>query len=159
MRLACTGHRPQKCGGFNIPNPIYDYVTGKMRETIKKLDPDEAISGMALGSDQWFAQICVELKIPFTAAVPFAGQEMMWPRVSQNAYYTLLNQASKIETICEGKYAPYKMQIRNQWMVDRCDALLAVWDGSPDGGTANCVTYATKLGKTVYRIDPSAFTA
>lgn len=44
-------------------------------------------------------------------------------------------------------------QQRNQWMVDRADAVLAVWDGSP-GGTANCVNYARKVGKPITIIDP-----
>ena len=50
-------------------------------------------------------------------------------------------------------YAVWKMQKRNEWMVDNCDAVIAVWDGAP-GGTANTVDYARKLGKSVLVIDP-----
>jgi uncharacterized phage-like protein YoqJ len=53
--------------------------------------------------------------------------------------------------------APYRaelMQIRNEWMVDRCDLLIAVWNGTP-GGTANCVAYAKKEGCPIDYIDPS----
>jgi uncharacterized phage-like protein YoqJ len=45
------------------------------------------------------------------------------------------------------------MQDRNIWMVDHCDALIAVWDGT-SGGTANCVRYAQKVGKPIVFIDP-----
>jgi uncharacterized phage-like protein YoqJ len=44
------------------------------------------------------------------------------------------------------------MQIRNEWMVDRCDKLIAVWDGSK-GGTGNCVDYAKSVNKDIFRID------
>lgn len=52
--------------------------------------------------------------------------------------------------------APYTrtcMQMRNQWMVDHCDALVAIWDGS-SGGTENCVNYAKDQGVPMVRIDP-----
>jgi uncharacterized phage-like protein YoqJ len=45
------------------------------------------------------------------------------------------------------------MQIRNEWMVDRADQVIAIWDGT-SGGTANCVEYATKMNKPILRIDP-----
>jgi uncharacterized phage-like protein YoqJ len=38
------------------------------------------------------------------------------------------------------------MHARNAWMVDQCEALLAVWDGTP-GGTSGCVNYAKSTAK------------
>lgn len=46
------------------------------------------------------------------------------------------------------------MQIRNQWMVDRADQVIGIWDGT-SGGTANCLEYATSKNKPILRIDPS----
>lgn len=41
-------------------------------------------------------------------------------------------------------------------MVDRCDRLIAVWDGS-NGGTGNCVKYAKEVGKPIVVINPTEF--
>jgi hypothetical protein len=38
------------------------------------------------------------------------------------------------------------MQIRNEWMVDHCTHVAALWDGSP-GGTGNCIRYVRKIGR------------
>ncbi len=38
-------------------------------------------------------------------------------------------------------------------MVNNCDMLIAVWDGS-DGGTANCVKYAQSKGVDIRIINP-----
>ena len=38
-------------------------------------------------------------------------------------------------------YKPYLMQKRNQYMVDKANNLIAVWDGT-SGGTGNCIKYA-----------------
>ncbi len=46
------------------------------------------------------------------------------------------------------------MQKRNEWMVDNCDMLVAVWDGT-DGGTYNCIDYAKRMKKPRILIDPN----
>jgi uncharacterized phage-like protein YoqJ len=50
------------------------------------------------------------------------------------------------------------MQVRNEWMVDHCNDLLAVWDGS-DGGTGNCVRYAQRIlePSKLHRVNPNDF--
>jgi uncharacterized phage-like protein YoqJ len=45
------------------------------------------------------------------------------------------------------------MQDRNKWMVDHCDALVAIWNGT-SGGTANCVKYALSVNKPIVMINP-----
>lgn len=150
---AFTGHRPNKLGGYDEVNPTRDQIRKLIRELLIGLAVTQAISGMALGVDQWAAEECVELGIPFIAAVPFEGQEDRWPPWSRAKYSELLNQSKEIVKICEPGYSPAKMQTRNEWMVDHCDVLIAVWDGS-SGGTANCVRYAEQVGKEIKRISP-----
>lgn len=113
------------------------------------------LTGMALGVDQWVAEACVELGIPFTAAVPFHNQDDAWPREAQVHYRELLSRAAEVHVVCPGPYAAWKRHRRNEWMVDRCGLLVAVWDGST-GGTKNCVDYARRVGREVWRIDPRA---
>lgn len=153
MIVAFTGHRPDKLGGYNLPNPIYTHVCQQINKTLCQLMPQKVISGMALGVDQWAAHVAHRMKIPFIAAVPFEGQEKAWPKHSQLVYHKLLKLASEVEIVCPGGYASSKMQIRNQWMVDNCDTLIAIWDGT-SGGTANCINYAKSIGKQIVFIDP-----
>lgn len=147
--VAVTGHRPNKLGGYK-PNPVQDRVRASIRKCIlayKEAYPDLVmITGMALGVDQWVAEICIDLGVPFWAAIPFAGQELAWPKPSQDHYRKLLAKAAEVTVVCEGGYELYKMQVRNEWMVDRCRELMAVWDGT-QGGTGNCVNYAQKVQK------------
>jgi uncharacterized phage-like protein YoqJ len=151
--LAVTGHRPDKIGGYNPQSPLRVWVKEQLRVKLLELQPTNAISGMALGVDQDFAELCAELNIPFIAAIPFVGQDRVWPADSRIAYARLLTQATSQVVVSPGAYAPWKMQRRNEWMVDQCDCLLAVWDGS-NGGTANCVRYAEEIGRQLVRINP-----
>lgn len=108
---------------------------------------------MALGVDQWAAEYALGSSIPLLCYIPFEGQEMAWPEESRNHYYELLSRRRDKKIICEGGYAPWKMQKRNEAMVNDCDLLIAIWDGS-SGGTANCIKYAQSKKKTIIYINP-----
>jgi uncharacterized phage-like protein YoqJ len=153
MIVSFTGHRPDKLGGYSIPNPTYNHVRSELIRVLTDLKPSIAVSGMALGVDQWAAQVCLDMDVPLIAAVPFAGQQRNWPQTSQDAYKDLVGRALHVAIICGGGYSAWKMQRRNIWMVDNSDVVVAVFDGT-SGGTKNCVDYATSRGKKIVMINP-----
>ena len=155
MIVAFTGHRPDKLGGYNLPNPIYNKVCQRIEAHLIELKPEKIISGMALGVDQWAANLARKLGIPFIAAIPFENQECKWPIKSQQIYQKLRKLAAEEVIVCEGAYAAYKMQVRNEWMVNHCDTLIAVYNGDTSGGTFNCVNYAQSLKKDIIFINPN----
>jgi uncharacterized phage-like protein YoqJ len=158
MKVMVTGHRPEKIGGHDKDNFVRVALRAAMRERLLVHAPEVTITGMALGIDQDFAAVCLDLKIPFIAAVPFAGQESMWPRESQEWYRYLLTLAHEVVYVSEPGYARDKMFIRNEWMVDHVGpdgVVIAVWDGS-SGGTGSCVNYADRRKRKIDRIDPDA---
>lgn len=151
--VGITGHRPDKLGGWRWC-PTHAKVINDLRRAIIHLRPGYIITGMALGVDQWAAEIAIELGVPFIAAVPFDGQEGTWPPAAQNKYRQILSNAYRIYTVSPGPYEAWKMAERNKWVVANCHKLLAVWDGSRDGGTSHCVDYAERVGREIFRINP-----
>lgn len=151
--VAVTGHRPGKLGGYDEGNSIAKAVKQQLREELERIRPDSLISGMALGVDQWAVQIALDLAIPVIAAVPCDGQDAIWKPELRRRYAKLLARCTEVHVVCPGGYARWKMQTRNEWMVDHCQQVIAVWDGS-DGGTEKCVRYARKVGKPVVEINP-----
>ena len=95
------------------------------------------------------AQACVNMDVEWTAAIPFVGQASKWPASSQDAYWGLLEKASKIEAVCKPGYAAWKMHRRNEWMINHSDRVVALYNGDPLGGTAACLHYAESQDKTV----------
>lgn len=144
MILAGTGHRPDKLGGYEVEATmrVIDFATKMMSERA----PSRIITGMAIGWDMALAQAAMNLGIPFHAYVPFEGQELKWPMSTRLYYKVLLNKAEHIEICSTGGYSKASMHFRNQRMVDDCDAVAALWNGSP-GGTNNCIAYAMLVGK------------
>lgn len=137
--LAGTGHRPDKLGGYSPA--VSARLVDLARAALLKYQPGEVVSGMALGWDTALALAAIELGIPLTAAVPFEGQERKWRPEQQELFRAILARAATMVVVSPGGYAVWKMQVRNEWMVDRATGVLALWNGT-SGGTANCVEYA-----------------
>lgn len=148
MILSVTGHRPDKLGGYHPK--AFEELVRIAKVSLDHLLPEHVITGMAMGWDMAIAKACIEKNIPFTAAVPFKGQESRWQPNDQQRYKYFLARAASIEITSPGNYAPYKMEVRNRWMVDNSDTVLAMYNGDKEGGTANCVNYAIKRQKTLY---------
>lgn len=147
MILAGTGHRPDKLGGYG--KEAAQHLRAVATKALKYMNPDAVISGMALGWDTALAQAALTLRINLIAAIPFEGQEKMWPEESRLMYKKIISRADDVRYICDPGYAPWKMQRRNEWMVDHSHGVIALWDGS-EGGTGNCIRYAQKVGKPIY---------
>jgi uncharacterized phage-like protein YoqJ len=146
MIIAGTGHRPDTLpGGYDA---LYrEALVGSCIAVLKELKPTKVISGMALGFDQALAEAALELKIPLLAAIPFPAMAHAWPSQSQTRWLKIMERASEVHVISLYYYMK-TYQKRNEYMVDNCDLVLALWDGSA-GGTGNCVRYATKIGKPI----------
>jgi uncharacterized phage-like protein YoqJ len=163
--VSFTGHRPNKLGGYNENNPIMRKVKRDLDDLINRAINAgyfTFISGMALGVDIIAAEIVLKYKkaddrVKLIAAIPFEGQEGNWPTQSQERWKRVIEQTDEIVHVCEPGYAAWKMQKRNQWMVDNSSVVIAVWDGTK-GGTGNCVNYAKKAKHQpkVIRINPES---
>jgi uncharacterized phage-like protein YoqJ len=148
MIVAFSGHRMgPKMGGYTLPNPTYLLVCRKIEALLKELKPEKVLTGGAIGVDQWAAFIAYRLNIPYVMALPFQGQEKRWSQESQTAYRKLLSKAAEVVIVSEGGYSAAAMQLRNQYLVDHCDQLIAFFDGQPNGGTHNCLQYAKSIDK------------
>lgn len=159
--VAFTGHRPTKIGGYNDKAPqrvaVKAAIEGVLDRAIAKYGKTHQIviiTGGALGVDQDAARVAHKLGLPFIVAVPCQGQDSKWPAESKKRYAKMLDLAYDVVMVHDGPYNNTCLNDRNEWMVNHCDALVAVWDGS-SGGTAHCVQYARKVGKPIVRINPT----
>jgi uncharacterized phage-like protein YoqJ len=99
------------------------------------------LSGMASGVDLWFCGTMNAYKIPYSACVPFEGQEETMDANSAFEREYFLKTASKIE------------KFRNSIMVEKADAALVVFDGNK-GGTHNVFQQLIEKQKPFVWINP-----
>lgn len=158
--IAFTGHRPNKLNGYNKYHNFETLIIleHKILTSIILDNVDTFISGMAQGVDLWAAEIAINIRqklhhVKLVSAIPFNGQENVWPPYAQQYWKQIKDKADTVHVVMEGGYTPYALQARNEWMVDRANEIIAVWDGT-SGGTGNCVRYAQNKGVTVNVIPP-----
>lgn len=149
--LGVTGHRPDKLGGYD--DNVFRDLVELARAHIANIGPHKVATGMALGWDQAVAQACVELGVPFVAAIPFRGQQSNWPYASQETYHRLLKKAERIVEVAPPGFAPWKMHLRNEWIVDASTMILALWNGT-SGGTGSCLQYARAQSRLIRNVWP-----
>lgn len=162
ITCAFTGHRPQKLPfRFNEADVRCVKLKEVLRREIVKLIEEQRvehfISGMALGTDMFAAEIVLDLKKSFPwiileCAIPCETQAVKWSESMRERYFDIASKCD-IETMIQRTYTPDCMHRRNRYMVEQADYLIAVWSGSA-GGTQKTIEYAQRLDRTVAVIDP-----
>lgn len=150
MIICGTGHRPDKLGGYTS-TVAHECMLLALNWLIEHPEVKKVISGGALGWDQALAKAARAHGVPYVMALPFPGFEDRWPVESKNVLYGLMHDAVEVVFVCDAGYAGWKMQKRNEWMVDNSDLVLALWNGTT-GGTSNCVKYAEKKQKPIVNL-------
>lgn len=148
MIYATTGHRPERLGGHS--EQAWETLCNFAMEVIEDYKPKKVFVGMALGWDLAVASACVSLNVPYIAAIPFRGHESVWSKEKRMLYRILVTQADMYHIVSPGGYAAWKLLRRNEWMVDQASEVIALYDGSPGGGTFRCIQYAESKGKKVH---------
>jgi uncharacterized phage-like protein YoqJ len=161
MIIAVTGHRPDKLGwGYELSSkiPEYNKLYQIMYNFLLETRPIKCISGMALGVDTLFACAVLKYKEKYSTllecAIPCINHSSKWQEKDINLYNKILLLADIVTYVSKREYQPWLMQERNEYMVDNCDMLLGIWNGS-SGGTANCIKYAKSKNKTIKIINPN----
>ena len=118
---------------------LINNILKKYYKLLINLGFNRFISGGALGVDQWAAEIVIELKIVYDIkliiAKPFPSQDSIWPLSSREHFKNICNQADEVINVSPDPYKNWKMQKRNQYMIDNSKIMIAVWNGL-SGGTA-----------------------
>ena len=156
MVLAFAGHRPEKLPwGSDEADPRCAALKIQIRDAVARAAErghTTFLCGMARGSDFWFAEAVLEQKkkrpeLRLEAYLPCPSQPDRWPAEDRKRYEGLLLECDAVHMV-EQSYSDGCMLRRNRAMVDRCEELLTLWDGSR-GGTAAAIRYARSRGKTV----------
>jgi uncharacterized phage-like protein YoqJ len=142
FKVAFTGHRHLK------------YVD--VEQSLIKLHSDFPgamwITGGAYGLDSHAARFALDHSIPLWLVLPFPAKILCtkWPSVdARDLLFRSVKYCMKLSVVSP-VFSMGAYQLRNEFMVDAADFLAAFFDGSK-GGTANCVRYASKVGKKVVR--------
>ena len=79
---------------------------------------------------------------------PLSESDLKWSPAETARYKAIIDKADKV-TLVNDHYFRACMLVRNNYMVDRSDLVLAIWNGEQSGGTWHTIQYAKAKGKKV----------
>lgn len=153
-RVMVTGHRPQ-----SLPAESVDWVKLELERLAIKLRDEHGtevgISGMALGSDIWWAQAVKYAWLDLWAFIPFPQQAERWPAADQALWQEMCGRAAHRLVTAEG-YSVAALMQRNTDMIENSDLVIAVYDPTnPNSGTGDTVRKAVAKGLPIIHMHPS----
>ena len=158
--IAVTGHRTPQINFEYLARP-YDETTDAVIWVKKALEiviseriNEDFIVGGAGGVDTWAAEEALRQGGRVHLYIPCTNFSLNWPQASRDRLHGIASKAATVRVVTPMPYQPWMMQRRNEAMVDDCDRLIAVYNGSP-GGTRNCMEYAARKGKPIILVDPA----
>ena len=151
-RCCFTGHRPDKMkfGEEEVKQLLEKAIDDAISEGYVTF-----ITGMAMGTDIWAAEIVLERKkvnkdLHLICALPHPNFESRRSMREKIRFNKIIKKADLVTEIND-HYFTGCYQVRNEWMVDRANLLIAVFNGQK-GGTKNTVDYAKRKGINVVNV-------
>lgn len=148
-----TGHRPQ-----SLAPSASRWVRKELARLAVKLRDEHTmttgISGMALGSDMWWADAVLKAGVRLWAHIPFPQQPNPWTEEDKAEWHRLFGLSAWVNRYGDA-YDVRLLHARNDGMLAAADAVVAVLDpAKTKSGTASVVAKATSLGLPIIRVNP-----
>lgn len=164
---AFTGHRPTR---FSFKYDETHLACIELKEVLAKQinflyrqGITNFYTGCALGIDLWAGEAVLALmelhpEIKLHCVVPFAAQDQKWTPAQQARYHALLDRSCDV-ILTQEEYSKDCYYIRNRYLVNHADIVLAVYDmqANKRSGTGYTVHYAQAQNKPIVAIDPDDF--
>ena len=151
-RCCFTGHRPDKMelGEKEIKPLLEKVIDDAIAEGYVTF-----ITGMAMGTDIWAAEIVLERKkrnkdLHLICALPHPNFESRRSMTEKMKFNKIVKKADLVKEI-NNHYFTGCYQVRNEWMVDRSNLVIAVFNGQKSG-TKNTVNYAKRKGVKIMNV-------
>jgi uncharacterized phage-like protein YoqJ len=140
--LAVSGYKPFELGIFKNDHPSVTFIKAALKKELIPMLEDGLewvlISGQ-LGAELWAAEVIFELKLDYpevklAVITPFLEQEASWSENNTEWYKSILARADFIDSVTKKGYEkPWQFRLKNQFFIEKSDALLLLYDQEKEG--------------------------
>ncbi|MGM4962092.1 hypothetical protein AB7714_01175 [Tardiphaga sp. 1201_B9_N1_1] len=150
LKVGISGHQHRE--GID-----WAWVRNAIRIEFGRLkDVEKVLSSLAVGSDQIFAEVALELGIPVVCVIPMPNYERHFDGRALLDFRRLLGQSEPFQLNWNGDSERAFFEA-GKFIVESCNVLIVVWDGRPTeglGGTGDVVAYARQKNCRIVHINP-----
>ena len=153
-RIAVIGHRKLEVSPSLVT--AVDAALDRARTLCGSPERIELLSPLADGSDRLVAAVALEhADTSLIAVLPLPKNDYLQDFTTPDSraeFEGLLARAARVETPPSSRERTRAYAAVGRDIVDRCDVLVALWDGRPPrgvGGTGETVDYARRVGRPI----------
>lgn len=164
--IAVTGYKPYELQIFTNKDPAVYYIKKAIKKELIPLIENGLewviISGQ-LGVELWAAEVVYDLQLEYEGLklailTPFLNQEKNWKENNREFYELIVAQADFVESITKKEYEnPYQFRLKNEFITNKSDGLLIVYDEEKEGSPKYQLQAATKKSEAtqypIYQIN------
>ncbi len=148
LRLGVTGHQ-------DLPDDVVPVLRERVLRVVTEASHVVAISSLARGTDQFVARTVLDNGGAVEVVVPCGHYDTLFDDVGRAGYDELVAASSSVARLPYPEPTEAAFLAAGLVVVERCELLLAVWDGEPArglGGTADVVAYAGAIARPIERV-------
>jgi len=154
VRVGISGHQ-------RLPEAAERLLVEEIKALCAEPGQCVVVSSLAAGADQISAATALEAGAALEVVVPCLRYEETFNPGALSSYRRLLGAAADTRILPFTAPTEESFLAAGVVVVERCDLLVAVWDGEPArglGGTADVVGYALQVGRSVMKVWPPGLT-
>ncbi|MBD7963969.1 DUF1273 domain-containing protein [Fictibacillus norfolkensis] len=140
--LLVSGYKAHELGIFSDKHEGVYYIKKAIAQKLVSL-LDEGLEWVIIsgqpGVEMWAAEVVFELQTEFSdlklaVLTPFLEQESRWKENVQEKYHEILAGADFVDSVSRKPYeSPGQLRVKNQFLVQKSDAVLLLYDEEKDG--------------------------
>ncbi len=140
--IALSGYKPYEIGIFQKEHPSVSYIKKAIQKELLRMIENGLewvlISGQ-LGVELWGAETVFEIQpdypnLKLAVLTPFLDQEENWNEANHEWYESVLARADFVDSITKKGYEkPWQFRLKNQFIIEKSDAMLLVYDHEKEG--------------------------
>lgn len=141
--IAVTGYKPHEIGVFQEKHEQLPYLKNalkrKISETIQAYGTEWIVTSGQAGVELWAAEAVIELKaegidIKLATIAPFFEQEEKYAEPTKELYREVWEKSDYKDYITKRPYeSPEQLRMKNDFIVQKTEAMLLVYDEATDG--------------------------
>lgn len=141
--IAVSGYKPHEIGVFQEKHEQLPYlkkaIKRKLSEIIEAYGTEWIVTSGQSGIELWAAEACIELKkeghlIKLATIAPFYAQEEKFPDPTKDLYRRVWEGSDYKDYITKRPYeSPAQLRMKNEFIVQKTDAMILVYDETTDG--------------------------
>lgn len=157
--IVVSGYKNSELGIFDEKHEGIKYIKKVIKQSLEQFILGGLewvlISGQ-LGVELWSAEVVIELQtlypnLKLGIFTPYLLHDENWNELNREKYQKIMENANHVDSVTRRNYeAPYQLSLKNQFLIDKSDGILLIYDEEKDGTPKYILNEARK--KQDYKI-------